>query len=60
MFELDALVIRGHEKVIDLPATARHDEVWIEYQGLQRRIEEETEALTRYLRERPRVTPRAA
>jgi hypothetical protein len=61
MFELDAFVIRGHEKIIDhyrrLRDTAQSG---IEYQRLQRRIDEESEALTRFLRPRPRVTPRAA
>ena len=61
MFDLDAFVIRGHEKIIDhyrrLRDTAKSG---IEYQSLQRRINEESEALTRYLRQRASVMPRAA
>jgi hypothetical protein len=57
MFDLDAFVIRGHEKIIDhyrrLRDTAKSG---IEYQSLQGRINEESEALTRYLRQRPSVT----
>lgn len=53
MFELDAFVIHGHEKVIDhyrrLRDSATSD---VERERFQRRIDQEREALNRYLAQR--------
>jgi hypothetical protein len=61
MFELDAFVIRGHEKVIDhylrLHNSARSE---MERQRLQRRVDQESEALQLYLKARSSGSRRAA
>jgi hypothetical protein len=61
MFELDAFVIRGHEKVIGhylrLRNSARSE---MERQRLQSRIDQEREAMQRYLKEQSRYSQRDA
>ncbi|MEZ0081498.1 hypothetical protein ABIF72_003972 [Bradyrhizobium japonicum] len=55
MFNLDAFVIRGHEKVIGHYRRMRDSaSSELERRSLQRRIEEESAALERYLKTRLR------
>ena len=61
MFELDAFVVSGHEKVIDhclrLRNSARSE---MERQRLQSRMDQESEALQQYLKEQSRGEQHAA
>jgi hypothetical protein len=61
MFDADAFIIRGHQKVIDhyrwLRDSSRSDG---ERERFQRRMEEESEALNRYLAMRSRGAQHAA
>ncbi|OPY94108.1 hypothetical protein A5906_15630 [Bradyrhizobium sacchari] len=61
MFELDAFVIRGYEKVIDhyrwLRDSGKSD---LERERFQRRIDQEHQMLTEYLEEKSRGALRAA
>lgn len=50
MFDADAFVIRGHQKVIDYYRWLRDSTVSdVERERFQRRMDEESEALNRYL-----------
>ena len=61
MFELDAFVIRGHEKVIDHYRWLRDTSTSnVERAHFQRRIDQEREALNRYLAQGSRGPQRAA
>jgi hypothetical protein len=61
MFELDAFVIRGHEKVIDhylwLRDSSKSD---VERERFQRRMDQEHQTLNEYLEEKSRGAQRAA
>jgi hypothetical protein len=58
MFELDAFIIRGHEKVIRHLRDSASSET--ERHQLQKRIDQESGALDRYLRRRLGRAQRAA
>jgi hypothetical protein len=61
MFEVDAFVIRGHEKVIDHYRRLRDSSTSeFERRELQRRMDEFSEALQSYLQERRPGMRRAA
>jgi hypothetical protein len=61
MFELDAFAIRGHEKVIDHYRWLRDSTTSdMERERFQRRMDQEREALNRYLAQRPRGAQSAA
>lgn len=50
MFDVDAFVIRGHQKVIDYYRWLRDSTISdVERERFQRRMDEESEALNRYL-----------
>jgi hypothetical protein len=61
MFEVDAFVIRGHEKVIDHYRRLRDSSTSeLEWRDLQRRMDKAGEALQAYLEERLPAARRAA
>jgi hypothetical protein len=61
MFELDAFVIRGQEKVIDHYRWLRDSSTSdVDRARFQRRMDEEREALDRYLAQRSRGAKNAA
>ena len=61
MFELDAFVITGHEKVIDHYLRLRNSvRSEMERQRLQSRMDKESEALQQYLKEQSRGEQHAA
>jgi hypothetical protein len=61
MFELDAFVIRGHEKVIDHYRFLRDSSTSdVERERFQRRMDQERETLNAYLEQRSHGAQRAA
>ena len=57
MFDADAFIIRGHQKVIWLRDSSTSD---VERERFQRRMKEESEALNRYLAKQSRGAQHAA
>ena len=61
MFDVDGFVVRGHQKVIDYYRWLRDATVSdVERERFQRRIDEESEALRRYLAQRSSLAQSAA
>jgi hypothetical protein len=61
MFDADAFIIRGHQKVIDHYCWLRDSSTSdVERERFQRRMKEESEALNRYLAMRSRSAQHAA
>jgi hypothetical protein len=61
MFDADAFVIRGHQKVIDYFRWLRDSTLSdVERERFQRRMDEESEALNQYLAMRSRGAQKAA
>lgn len=61
MFEVDAFIVRGHEKVIDHLQRLRDSTASdVERQLLQKRMDQESEALRQALGSQPRGAQRAA
>ena len=61
MFDVDAFVIRGHQKVIDYYRWLRDSTIAdVERERFQRRMDEESEALNRYLARQSSCTQNAA
>jgi len=60
MFDVDAFVARGHEKIIAYHTWLRDTADGPERRRFQERIDIESDALRRHLERRPRDLPRAA
>ena len=61
MFDVDAFVIQGHQKVIDYYCWLRDSTISdVERERFQRRIDQERDALDQYLEQRLRGVQRAA